>query len=230
MGDTRIIKRYSNRKLYDTTHSRYVTLDQIGELVRSGEEVKIIDNTSKEDLTSVTLAQIIFEEEKRKKSFLPLNTLKSILQSSGEQIQEFARSLKEGAAERIKNIRQKDPQKDDETGALDRPEAISLEEVKTTEVKAPEAKAGTPDRPEEKKFFQNVIDGSQQTIQEVQRRLDERIKTTLQTLTVPIDALRREFTDLSGRLERLERRLSEIGEARVARHEKTDNSTTDHKA
>lgn len=224
MGETRIIKRYSNRKLYDTTHSRYVTLDQIGELVRSGEEVKIIDNASKEDLTSVTLAQIIFEEEKRKKSFLPLGTLKSILQSSGEQIQEFARSIKEGAAERIKHIRQKDPLKDDET-----PEAISLEEApveeKIVEVKPPEAKT-----PEEKKFFQSVIDSSQQTLQDMQRRLDERIKNALHGLTVPIDALRREFNDLSGRLERLERRLSEIGEARVARHEKTENSTPDHKA
>ena len=229
MGETRIIKRYSNRKLYDTTHSRYVTLDQIGELVRSGEEVKIIDNSSKEDLTSVTLAQIIFEEEKRKKSFLPLGTLKSILQSSGEQIQEFARSIKEGAAERIKHIRQKDPLKDDEN-----PEAIALEEtpteakvveVKVADIKPPEAKT-----PEEKKFFQGVIDSSQQTLQDMQRRLDERIKNALHGLTVPIDALRREFNDLSGRLERLERRLSEIGEARVARHEKTETPTPDHKA
>jgi polyhydroxyalkanoate synthesis repressor PhaR len=145
MGETRIIKRYSNRKLYDTTHSRYVTLDQIGELVRSGEEVKIIDNSSKEDLTSVTLAQIIFEEEKRKKSFLPLGTLKSILQSSGEQIQEFARSIKEGAAERIKHIRQKDPLKDDDTS-----EVVAVEEAPLPEVKVPEAKT-----PEEKKFFQS---------------------------------------------------------------------------
>ena len=215
MGETRIIKRYSNRKLYDTTHSRYVTLDQIGELVRSGEEVKIIDNSSKEDLTSVTLAQIIFEEEKRKKSFLPLGTLKSILQSSGEQIQEFARSIKEGAAERIKHIRQKDPLKDDGT-----PELALVEETPLPEVKVPEAKT-----PEEKKFFQGVLESSQQTLQEVQRRLDERIKNALHGLTVPIDALRREFNDLSGRLERLERRLSEIGEARVARHDKTENST-----
>jgi polyhydroxyalkanoate synthesis repressor PhaR len=220
MGETRIIKRYSNRKLYDTTHSRYVTLDQIGELVRSGEEVKIIDNSSKEDLTSVTLAQIIFEEEKRKKSFLPLGTLKSILQSSGEQIQEFARSIKEGAAERIKHIRQKDPLKDDGT-----PEAISLEEAPIPEVKVPEAKT-----PEEKKFFQGVIDSSQQTLQEMQRRLDERIKNALHGLTIPIDALRREFNDLSGRLERLERRLTDLGEARVARHEKTESPTPEHKA
>lgn len=61
---TRLIKRYANRKLYDTRESRYVTLQHIADFVRSGEEVQIIDNRTKEDVTSVTLAQIIYEEEK----------------------------------------------------------------------------------------------------------------------------------------------------------------------
>ena len=60
----RVIKRYSNRKLYDTKDSRYVTLQQIGEMVRAGEEVQIIDNATKEDKTEVTLALIISEELK----------------------------------------------------------------------------------------------------------------------------------------------------------------------
>lgn len=61
----RLIKRYANRKLYDTRDSRYVTLQQIADYVRAGQEVTIIDNKSKEDLTNVTLAQIIYEEEKK---------------------------------------------------------------------------------------------------------------------------------------------------------------------
>ena len=61
----RIVKRYSNRKLYDTRESRYVTLLQIAEMVRAGEEVQIIDNATKDDLTEVTLAQIIYEEQKQ---------------------------------------------------------------------------------------------------------------------------------------------------------------------
>lgn len=60
----RVIKRYANRKLYDTCDSKYVTLDRIAELVRNGEEVKVLDNRSKQDLTKVTLAQIIYEEQK----------------------------------------------------------------------------------------------------------------------------------------------------------------------
>src|SRR6185436_20624066 len=58
----RIIKRYSNRKLYDTRDSRYVTLLQIAGMVRAGEDVQIIDNATKEDKIEVTLAFIIFEE------------------------------------------------------------------------------------------------------------------------------------------------------------------------
>ena len=60
----RVIKRYANRKLYDTRDSKYVTLDRIAELVRNGEEVKVVDNRTKRDLTKVTLAQIIYEEQR----------------------------------------------------------------------------------------------------------------------------------------------------------------------
>jgi polyhydroxyalkanoate synthesis repressor PhaR len=82
---TRVVKRYSNRKLYDTVESRYVTLPQIAEYVRQGEDVRIIDNTTKEDLTRMTLAQILYEEE-RKQSRLPLGALKELLHSSGKLI------------------------------------------------------------------------------------------------------------------------------------------------
>src|SRR6185436_11661007 len=80
MPETRVVKRYANRKLYDTQRSRYVTLEQIADMIRAGEDVKIVDNNSKEDLTAITLAQIIFEEEK-KSSFLPLSALRNIIQS-----------------------------------------------------------------------------------------------------------------------------------------------------
>ena len=63
-AQARVIKRYANRKLYDTHESKYVTLDRIAELVRNGEEVKVLDNKSQKDLTKVTLAQIIYEEQK----------------------------------------------------------------------------------------------------------------------------------------------------------------------
>src|SRR3569833_818929 len=65
MTTARTIKRYANRKLYDTRDSRYVTLDHIAAMVRAGDDVKVADNTTRADLTTATLAQIIFEEEKK---------------------------------------------------------------------------------------------------------------------------------------------------------------------
>ena len=89
MKTTKIIKRYQNRKLYDTEASTYVTLDDISKMIRGGEDVKVIDNKSKKDLTSVTLAQIIFEEQKKQREILPLAALRRIIQTGGESIQEF---------------------------------------------------------------------------------------------------------------------------------------------
>jgi polyhydroxyalkanoate synthesis repressor PhaR len=89
MAKQRIIKRYQNRKLYDTEASAYVTLDDIAGLIKQGEDVKVVDNKTKKDLTSLTLTQIIFEEEKHQKSILPLATLKRLVASGGESISDF---------------------------------------------------------------------------------------------------------------------------------------------
>src|SRR4026209_1819058 len=82
----RVIKRYSNRKLYDTKDSRHVTLQQIGEMVRAGEEVQIIDNATKEDKTEVTLALIISEDLKAQPRSVPLGTLRDLIQERGERL------------------------------------------------------------------------------------------------------------------------------------------------
>jgi polyhydroxyalkanoate synthesis repressor PhaR len=60
-----LIKKYANRKLYDTRTSRYITLDGIAQLVRDGHDIKVVDRDNGNDLTQVTLSQIVLEEEKR---------------------------------------------------------------------------------------------------------------------------------------------------------------------
>jgi len=85
----KVIKRYQNRKLYDTSDSCYVTLEDISEMIKQGEEVQIVDNTTKEDLTAVTLAQIIFEEQKKKTHVLPLGTFRQIIQGGGEALRDL---------------------------------------------------------------------------------------------------------------------------------------------
>jgi len=94
----RIIKRYSNRKLYDTRDSRYVTLQQIGEMVRAGEEVQIIDNKTKEDKTEVTLALILSEDLKAQPRSVPLSALRDLIQERGGRL---LNQLREGTLGRL---------------------------------------------------------------------------------------------------------------------------------
>jgi polyhydroxyalkanoate synthesis repressor PhaR len=93
----RIIKRYSNRKLYDTRESRYVTLLDVAELVRAGEDVQVIDNGTKEDKTDVTLALIISEELRARPRGIPLNTLKALIRSRGGRLLNQSRDGSSGA-------------------------------------------------------------------------------------------------------------------------------------
>jgi polyhydroxyalkanoate synthesis repressor PhaR len=83
-----VIKRYSNRKLYDTQESRYVTLEEIEEMIRAGREVSVVDAATGEDLTSVTLTQIILENERNHRANLPAAFLHQLIKH-GEAWQEF---------------------------------------------------------------------------------------------------------------------------------------------
>lgn len=76
----KIIKRYQNRKLYDTQQSCYVTLDDIAKMIRLSEEVTVVDNKTKRDITASTLSQIIFEAEKKAGDYAPLSVLREIIQ------------------------------------------------------------------------------------------------------------------------------------------------------
>lgn len=92
----RLVKRYSNRKLYDTSESRYVTLDEIARWVKAGEDVKIVENESGEDLTAVTFAQIILEEERRKNGYLSLPLLRNLIQHGEAALQGIAATVDRG--------------------------------------------------------------------------------------------------------------------------------------
>lgn len=88
-----VIKRYPNRKLYDTEAKKYVTLGGVAELIRAGEEVQVIDYVSEEDLTTLTLAQIIFEQEKKRDGLLPLSVLSGLIQAGGDRLNALQRAL-----------------------------------------------------------------------------------------------------------------------------------------
>lgn len=88
-----VIKRYPNRKLYDTEAKQYITLEGIAELIRSGKEVQVIDNASGEDLTALTLTQIIFEQEKKQSGLLPRSVLAGVIRAGGDSLSALQRSL-----------------------------------------------------------------------------------------------------------------------------------------
>lgn len=189
----RIIKRYSNRKLYDTKDSRYVTLQQIGEMVRAGEEVQIIDNATKEDKTEVTLALIISEDLKAKPRSVPLGTLRNLIQERGERL---LSQLREGPIGRLIPG----------AGEAPGPEA----EAPPPPVDAPPAPppvAEAADKHASKGRLSEIVESSKHTLDQWQHNVDERIRSIVPGLGA--------FSDLSAKVERLAQRVEEL-EARLA--------------
>jgi polyhydroxyalkanoate synthesis repressor PhaR len=197
MPDTRIIKRYANRKLYDTEHSRYVTLDQISEMIRNGDDVKIVDNKTKEDLTTVTLAQIIFEEEKKQRSFLPLAAMRNIIQSGGEWFAEAQR--------RVQSIlpgkRKEDPT-DDASLSTDGSNSGSGDAADENAIKKRSLAS-----------LREWVDHSKHRLDEWQKQVDTKIRTTIdgisQTIT-PWASVNKDVRALADRIAELEAKLREL--------------------
>lgn len=179
--EPKVIKRYTNRKLYDTVESRYVTLDEIAEMVKQGVEVKIIDNRTKEDLTSVTLAQIVFEEEK-KKNQMPLAVLREIIRHPGDSITDF---ISTQVSPRVDALRQEAGQRIDKLLGRDGADGEQ-----------------TPASPA------NLIAQSQKALETWQARIDERVKAAVETMLGNLPALGRDLTQLVRRIEELEQKLA----------------------
>jgi polyhydroxyalkanoate synthesis repressor PhaR len=184
--EPKVIKRYTNRKLYDTVESRYVTLDEIAEMVKQGVEVRIVDNKSKEDLTSVTLAQIIFEEEK-KKNRMPLSVLREIIRHPGESISEF---ISREVSPRMASIRE---------------EAESrIGQIFRREDGAAQGETASPD----------LLKASQRVLEDLQKRLDEKVRQAMENVVGSLPAFGRDMQALLDRLEALEKRLQELEDKR----------------
>jgi polyhydroxyalkanoate synthesis repressor PhaR len=192
MPETRIIKRYANRKLYDTEHSRYVTLDQISEMIRNGDDVKIVDNKTKEDLTTVTLAQIIFEEEKKQRSFLPLAAMRNIIQSGGEWFAEAQR--------RVQSIlpgKRKDETSPELAG--DDPSGDSADE--------------TAAKRRSLASLREWVDHSKHRLDDWQKQVDTKIRTTIDGISQTINpwaGVNKDVRALADRIGELEAKLREL--------------------
>jgi polyhydroxyalkanoate synthesis repressor PhaR len=190
MSDARepkVIKRYTNRKLYDTVESRYVTLDEIAEMVKQGVEVKIVDNRTKEDLTSVTLAQIVFEEEK-KTSRMPLSLLREIIRRPQEQISGF---FKTEVTPRVEKIREEAESR--LGGLFKREDGTPIEEPKADGIHATD-----------------LVKASQKAFEDFQKKADERVKQVVENVVGNLPALGRDLGELIQRIEQLEKKLEQL--------------------
>lgn len=98
----RLIKRYGSRKLYDTTESRYVSLDEVATFVRSGDDVRVVDNRSGEDATAAVLTQIISEEGRTGESTLSPGFLHDLLRVGERTIRRGEEAVEAG----FKTVRQ----------------------------------------------------------------------------------------------------------------------------
>ena len=87
---TILIKKYENRRLYDSTNSRYVNLDEVAQILQRGDDVRVVDAASGEDITRLILTQIIVEDAKTPESNFPLDVLRQMVVASGKASQESA--------------------------------------------------------------------------------------------------------------------------------------------
>ncbi len=191
----RIIKRYSNRKLYDTKGSSYVTLLQIAEMVRAGEEVQIIDNATKEDKTDVTLALIISEELKSTPRGIPLGTLKDLIRQSSEK---FLSHLRESPVGRFIPGEGLEEKKDEA------PPADAAPPPKEDNVGDPSSDEGRRE---------SAARGLRATLEQWQSTIDERIRTVLPNFSA-FRELQQEIARLGQRVEQLEQKLAKDAEER----------------
>lgn len=181
----RVIKRYSNRKLYDTKASEYVTLLTLADMVRSGEPIRVIDNATKEDKTDVTLALIISEELKANPREIPVAALRALLRSRGERL---VSQLRDGPIGWLF--------RGEENGGGESPQIGGAEEPR-----APGSEAGMGDEEES-----GAARRFRATLEQYQQVLDERIRVVLPRWAGYREHERR-LEDLTRRVEDLERRL-----------------------
>lgn len=104
-----VIKKYENRRLYDTTNRRYINLDEIAQMVREGHEVTVVDAATGEDLTRLILAQIVVENAKTPESVFPIEILRQMIVVSGEVTQESAVQYTKMMVEMYRNAFQSMP-------------------------------------------------------------------------------------------------------------------------
>lgn len=190
----RLIKRYGNRKLYDVEASRYVTLEGIRALVQSGEDVRVVDNDSGEDLTRLTLAQIIYEAEKKPNGggTLSLPLLRRLVQFGDEAVRDLRRGVERGR-EALESMREG--------------------------VQGLVARRGPEKGKKGASLLEELLEAPQRTFDDLQQRIDAQVRQSVERVTHH-PALRGELKRIEQSLRQLEERLGRAKPRRAAKPKK----------
>jgi polyhydroxyalkanoate synthesis repressor PhaR len=142
----RLIKRYESRKLYDTEESRYVSLDEISAWIRQGQEVRVVDNATNNDVTSQTLTQIILEEGRKGTSFLPSELLHDLVRIGERAVSTGMEQVQHGVDRLIDRLGPVRKAREEMTSLKSRLEQLetSLAELEREDLTGTEPKNGRP--------------------------------------------------------------------------------------
>lgn len=193
VGAGKIIKRYPNRKLYDTEESRYVNLDELATMIREGLDVKVVDHKSGEDMTGMVLAQILYEEEKRQQRTMPAEVMKRIIRFGEQSLSDLWGKLVQGVEHPLQTIR-----------------ADVEAQVRRL------VERGQLTKEEANRFLKEWIDLTSENVADWQRKVDAQVVeifdkvTGIPSLKGRIDALLRRLDLMEKRLDVIEDRLRRV--------------------
>lgn len=197
-----IVKRYANRKLYDTRRSCYVTLEELYQMVQQGEELRVIDNDSKKDLTAITLTQLIHEQEKRERR-MPLGVLQTLIRRS-EELQGFLDQRVVSPVSEIQETAQKSVEELKRSVGEIREGARSWGATATRSVTGAALRLFAKEERAAAEFKRNVVDH----MDRLERRLDKRIAEVQEVLQAsPDDAALRKHIRVAEHTALVRRRL-----------------------
>ena len=177
----RVIKRYANRKLYDTKDRRYVTLARISEWLRAGEDVQIIDNATGRDVTSVALSQILTDRERREQGAVPASYLAEIVRRGTGALSQAVKRSSSALTQAV----------------------VAAEEELERRVRGL-ARAGEITQKESRRVIEELREGARHNRQLVESRFEESVRGVLSRLDIPS---RRDVAALEKRIEELTKKL-----------------------
>lgn len=182
----RVIKKYSNRKLYDVEQSKYVTLEEVGTMIEQGIDIQVMDNESGEDISRKTLAHILLNLEKKQKSMLPFPILKDLIQKGGDSVIEYTkRSIMAGLG------------------------AISAAEDEIEKAVRSFTEKGLVTEEEAKKILKEFLNSVEKGKMNIDKKLEDSIRNVFSSFNLPT---RVEHKKLKKRVSELEKRILDLEE------------------